>query len=77
MKHASALAANPDINEDQAKIIYKSLRKASGLFKFVQEKYFDKLQDQPLKGFFYKFINDSTDFNNPFLFFCSIKKVRI
>ena len=50
MKHASALAANPNVNEEQAKQIYKSLRKAAGLFKFVQEKYFEKLPDQPAKG---------------------------
>lgn len=50
MKFASALASDPNVNEENAKIIYKSLRKAAGLFKFVQENYFDRLQDQPVKG---------------------------
>jgi len=50
MKHASALAANANVTEDQAKIIFKSLRKAAGLWKFVQDKYFDKLNGQPAKG---------------------------
>ena len=49
MKHASVLAANPNVNEDQAKIIFKSLRKAAGLFKFADQ-YVERLQDQPLKG---------------------------
>lgn len=33
MKHASFLAASPDVNEDKAKIIFKSLRKGNILSK--------------------------------------------
>ena len=50
MKHASALTANPNPNEDEAKAVFKSLRKASGLFKFAQVNYFGRLQNQPVKG---------------------------
>lgn len=50
MKHASALTANANVSEDEAKIIFKSLRKAAGLFKFAQVNYFGRLQNQPAKG---------------------------
>ena len=50
MKHSSALTANANVSEDEAKIIFKSLRKAAGLFKFAQVNYFGRLQNQPAKG---------------------------
>ena len=37
MKHAAMLASKPDINMDEAKSVHSSLRKASGLIKFVQD----------------------------------------
>lgn len=54
MKHASALAGNPNVNEDQAKIIYRVLRKGAGIFKLVQDRYFEKLANQPVKGKWYQ-----------------------
>lgn len=48
MKHANALTTN--VGENEAKSIFKSLRKASGLFKYAQTNYFDRLHFQPVKG---------------------------
>lgn len=43
MKHAAMISGKDDINMDEAKEVHKCLRKAAGIFTFVQEKYIGQL----------------------------------
>jgi hypothetical protein len=49
-KYGANLAATPEVTEDQAKLVYKALLKAAGLFKHVQEVWLPQLPEQGKPG---------------------------
>ncbi|XP_068084611.1 BRO1 domain-containing protein BROX [Anabrus simplex] len=50
MKHASMIAAKDDITMDEAKEVHKSLRKAAGIFRFVQREFLPQVQGKQKEG---------------------------
>lgn len=49
-KYAANLAATPEVSEEQAKIVYRSLLKAAGLFQHVQDVWLPQLAEQAKPG---------------------------
>ncbi|XP_047107248.1 LOW QUALITY PROTEIN: BRO1 domain-containing protein BROX-like [Schistocerca piceifrons] len=50
MKHAAMLAGKDDITMEEAKEVHKCLRKAAGIFRFIQSQYLPQLPGKQLEG---------------------------